>query len=134
MLNSNFSNYQPKGNYASSSHNHDDIYLRAYTAYIMDEFTEHDSYHYKWTFTAPAKGRYLFIVNFRPVGCQSSCRLKIDSTNYDAIGGVANVPEYAFSSFSATEPFNEGESKTLYFEIDKGCDPTIRLSIIKVDN
>ena len=126
-------NGQLKGYFALVSHS-DDRYLRPYYARVQDGYTSHDSNHYKYTFTAPLKGAYLFIVNFRPVACASSCRLKIGSTSSDPIGGVTNVPQYAFDSFPATEYFNNGESKTLLFEVANGCNPTIRMSIIKVGN
>ena len=108
--------------------------ITQYVNSIESGYYRHDSNYYAYSFTAPASGWYLFIVNFRPVGCASSCRLKINSTGNDPIGGVSNVPQYAFDSFPAVEWFNASENKKLLFEVTKGCDPTVRMKIIKVSN
>lgn len=107
--------------------------ITQYVKYVDNGFYSPASNHFAYDFTAPSKGQYLFIVNFRPVGRASSCRLKIGSTGNDPIGGVSNVPEYAFDSFPAIEYFKASETKKLLFEIEK-CDPTIRIAIIKVSN
>ena len=131
-INSNFNNYQPKGSYASSSHNHDDLYTRSWCQYKDTTLPEYNSTHKYFDFKAPYEGIYLFIVNFRPIDSISSCRLKINSTGSDPIGGVSNVPQYAFDSFSAIEGFNANATKKILFEVTKGCNPTIRIHIIKI--
>ncbi len=124
--------YQPKGSYASSSHNHDDLYTRSWCQYKNATLPEYNSTHKYFDFKAPYDGIYLFIVNFRPIDSISSCMLKINSTGSDPIGGVSNVPQYAFESFSAIEGFNANATKKLLFEVTKGCNPTIRIHIIKI--
>ena len=107
--------------------------ITQYVRYITSGFYTYDSKHIAYDFTAPSKGWYLFIVNFRPVGLATSCRLKIGSAGSDPIGGVGSVSEYAFASFPATESFNASETKKLLFEMIK-CSYTIRMTIIKVSN
>ena len=120
-------------NKSNANHNHNNLYSRAWSKYEDSAATkDYDSNHTYYDFTAPYTGRYLFIVNFRPIAFASSCRLKIGSTSADPAGGVSNVPQYAFDSFPVSDSFSANETKRLFFEMEKGCTPTIRMHIIKV--